>query len=248
MITVELQNQCEFEPIAYISGGKLGDLIHNLSVINENFYKTGRKGILYLEDTNNRFHTGLKNTFNDTYDIISKEQYIKIYKIYEYESYDIDLNYWRKNPGVHYQNFCDTYTQTYNVEWGKHKWIHISEIDYSLCDKVLINIPSERFTNIDYTKFITEYGEDNVLFVCVDTNQHTHFVKRTNLNIQCLHVTTFTDLCIAINSCKLFIGSPSMPLSLANALFKDSIIIKHNVDCKLHDDFNLVFENVKGIL
>ena len=248
-ISLELKNQYEFEPISYISGGKLGDLIHNLSVINENFYKTGRKGILYIENIGDNFHNGLEYTYNDTYEIISKQKYIKTYKIRDDEPFQNDLNYWRKNPGVYYQNFCDTYTQTYNVNWGKHKWLDIPEIDYSLCDKVLINISEERFKNIDYNRLITECGEDNVLFVCVDKNQHTHFVKRTNLNIQCLHVTTFTDLCIAINSCKLFIGSQSMPLALANALFKDSIIITTtNIDCKLHNDFDLVFENVKSIL
>ena len=70
----------------------MGDLIHNLSVINENFYKTGRKGILYIENIGDTFHTGLEYTYNDTYDIISKQKYIKTYKIRDDEAFQIDLN------------------------------------------------------------------------------------------------------------------------------------------------------------
>jgi hypothetical protein len=247
-ISSELQDKYDFEPLTYLSGGKLGDFIQNLSVINENFYKTGKKGILYVGICGDYFQNGLENTYNEINDAISYQRYIKMFKIHENEYYQIDLNCWRKNPGVHHQNFYHTYAQSFNIEWGKHKWIHIPAIDYSLCDKILINTLPERFKDIDYTKFITEYGNDKLIFVCVDTNQYLDFVNRTNIIIPCLHVTTFTNLCIAINSCKLFIGSPSMPLSVANALFKDSIIITHSVDCKLHDDFDLVFENVKQIL
>ena len=39
-----------FEPITYKASGLLGDFIQELSVIAENFYKTGRKGILYLSN------------------------------------------------------------------------------------------------------------------------------------------------------------------------------------------------------
>jgi len=37
-------------PIIYKASGLLGDFILQLSVIAENYYKTGRKGILYISN------------------------------------------------------------------------------------------------------------------------------------------------------------------------------------------------------
>lgn len=68
-------------------------------------------------------------------------------------------------------------------------------------------------------------------------------------------VNNFNELCIAINSCKLFIGTQSMPLALANALFHDSVILldtannrTNNTDFVLHENFNVVFKNVINII
>ena len=38
----------ENKPLKYIASGRLGDVIQFLSIINENFYKFGKKGILYI--------------------------------------------------------------------------------------------------------------------------------------------------------------------------------------------------------
>ena len=40
----------ELPPISYVVGGLFGDFIHCLSIINENFYKFGRKGIIYISE------------------------------------------------------------------------------------------------------------------------------------------------------------------------------------------------------
>lgn len=247
-ITSELKNIHEPKPLTYLSEGKLGDLIHNLSVINEIFYKTGRKGILYISDNHDKFEYGLVNTYNDTKNVISSQRYIKTYKIYENEPFDINLNVWRNNPLSYRQNFYNTYKQTYNIEWGKHKWIKIPLINYALKDKVLINISSQRFKNIDYNEFKTKYGGENLIFICFDKSQYTYFVNKTNMNIKCMQVKNFDELCLAINSCKLFIGSQSMPLALTNSLFIDSIILQNNPNVKLHENFNIVFKNVIDII
>ena len=256
-ITSELKNIHEPKPITYLSGGRLGDLIHNLSVINENFYKTGRKGILYISDNNDKFEFGLQNTYNDTNNIITSQRYIKTYKIHENEPFDINLNDWRMNPLLYIQNFCNTYSQTYNIEWGKHQWIKIPLINYALKDKILINVSITRFKNIDYNQFKTKYGEENLIFICFDKNQYINFINRTKMNIKCMHVKNFNELCVAINSCKLFIGTQSMPLALTNALFHDCIILldyannknnPNNIDLILHENFNIVFKNVIDII
>ena len=122
-IQEDLKNIFEFEPIKYINGGMFGDFIHGLSVINEHFYNTGRKGILYIANGfgGDIFGNGIQNTYNDTYSIINTQNYIKNYKMYNNEPFDINLNNWRKHPLLYSKNLYFLYKQTYNVEWGKHK-------------------------------------------------------------------------------------------------------------------------------
>ena len=58
---------------------------------------------------------------------------------------------------------------------------------------------------------------------------------------------SFYDLCLCINSCKLFIGSQSAPLALANALHKERICGLHNCNIEKNLMLNLyvVFDNIK---
>ena len=44
--------------VIYISGGLLGDFFHQLSIINENYIKTNKKGILYIADIGDTFRSG----------------------------------------------------------------------------------------------------------------------------------------------------------------------------------------------
>ena len=60
----------EILPIKYTSGGRLGDFINQLSVINENYIKTGRKGVLYIGYTGDSFSNKVIGTYKDTYNII----------------------------------------------------------------------------------------------------------------------------------------------------------------------------------
>ena len=54
------------EFIIYYSSGRLGDFIYQLSVINENFLTTGKKGILYISDKPEAFAHGLQKAYEDT--------------------------------------------------------------------------------------------------------------------------------------------------------------------------------------
>jgi len=83
------------KPIRYISGGLLGDFIHQLSVVKEIYDKTGRKGILYISNTarpNEPFTFGLEKVYKDTYPFISVQFYIDSYHIHQNQEYDINLS------------------------------------------------------------------------------------------------------------------------------------------------------------
>jgi hypothetical protein len=235
----DLKNIFEFPSITYVSTGRLGDFIHQLSVINENFYKYGKKGILYISDKpelkGDFFRFGLINTFNDTYEIIKSQKYIQDYKIYNNESFDINLSTWRINPKINCQTWYLTFKETYNVEWGKNKWIN-TIIDENFKNKILINTIQYMFTdNICYEKLYSDHGE-NILFIGMDELQYNFFINKTKIKIPFYNPKNFTNLCIAINSCKLFIGSRSAPLTIAHATFVNQIvgIANHDDNAKIH--------------
>lgn len=60
----------------YLSSGKIGDLIFNLSVINEIYLNSGKKGILYLTNSPEKFHYSLQKAYEDIYKIVKSQEYI----------------------------------------------------------------------------------------------------------------------------------------------------------------------------
>jgi hypothetical protein len=239
----------EFSPITYISGGMFGDFIQSLSVINEQFYETGKKGILYISERGDVFRNGLKNTYNDTYGLMINQKYIKAYKIHNNESYDIDLTIWRDCPNLYKVNWYNLYKETYKVEWGKHPWIYVA-YDEKWKDVILINTTDYRWTNnIDFQLLQTKYP-GKLMYISSDINQYNIFTYKSKINIPFYKFNNFFDLCSAIKSCKLFIGSLSAPLTIAHAVHTDRIIgiCNINEDNKLNSDLNFIWNNVKYVI
>jgi hypothetical protein len=224
-----------------------GDFIQSLSVINENFYLTGKKGNLYISDGygGDVFRNGVQNTYNDTYPVIIKQNYINNYQIYNNEQININLNAWRNNPRLYNQNWYHTYTQTYNIQWGKHKWITTNK-DEKWKDKILINTTDYRWPNYLDFKLLNK-DIKNVLYISSDIKQYEKFVQKTGLNIPYIIVSTFEEICIMISSCKLFIGSLSGPLAIANAVHINRVIgLSNNADANLNIELDKIWPtNVK---
>jgi hypothetical protein len=236
----------EFPYISYISGGAFGDFIQQISVINENFYKTGQKGILYLSRKEHHFFGGFDYTYNDTYTLIKNQRYIHDYKIHDNESFDYNLSVWRTREDIFLNgNWYNTFKQIYNVEWGKHKWIHTT-LDEKYKDIILINTTDYRWpTNINFTDWSNDTS--NILFICSDKKQYDFFINKTSLHINILLINNFNDLCIAINSCKLFIGSQSAPLAIAHATHKDRICgnSPHPCESPLLNGLTEIWNNIR---
>lgn len=217
----------EINSISYLSGGLLGDFIFQLSVIMEKYIETGKKGILYISNKGDGFRFGLENTYNDTYDIIKNLDYIEDYLIYNNENIniDIDLTLWRENKEVDYKNWYVKYSNTYNIEWGKHKWLTCPCLNNEKWkNRVIINTTNYRWPcHIDFEKIYTIFKKE-LIFVSSDINQYNIFKEKTGIELEFCLIKDFNDLCISINSCKLFIGSQSAPLHIAFAFKKDVII------------------------
>jgi len=211
----------DLPPIVYISGGAFGDFINQLGIISENYYKTGRKGILYL--WGDRFRYGPDFTFKDTYDVISTQKFIKEYKKHNNEPYDIDLTSWFIDSRhlLHHTHWYNIFKNAYNLEWGSHPWISVP-IDTKWSDITLINVRQERFgTEVDYSKLA---NKGKLVFIAAEIGDYNYFKQVTHLDVEYYKPLSFTDLCIAINSCKLFVCGISAPLAIANALHKSCVI------------------------
>lgn len=230
-ISESLQNTFSLEPIRYINGGLFGDFIHSLSVINEKYYETGRKGILYISNGHggDRFRLSIEFTFQDTFDIIIKQPYIYSYSIYSEEKYDINLNDWRNLPNLDIEYSYYRYSDTYNIEWAKHKWIAAIKDD-KWKDKVIINTVHYRYPEHLNFQEINDLYSGNIVFITSDKNEYHDFMERTNLfDIPLYILSSFTELCIILSSCKLFIGSYSGLLAVAYSIHTPSII-GYNID------------------
>jgi hypothetical protein len=241
-ISENLRHNFSFPPIKYVAGGLFGDFIHQLSVINEMFYNTGRKGILYLSNEGDAFSFGLENTYADTKEIVCSQPYIEKYELHSGQEIDINLSKWRYTQYLYKGNWNYVFKNTYGVDWGKHKWI-TCPINRNWSDKVLINTSDKRYASSDYDfNVIHEKYGDSVIFLSTtqDHSDFIHFYKKTGINLDVYYVKTFTELCSIINSCKLFVGTLSGPLSISHAtdtrriicdhITKDKAAIQHDAD------------------
>ena len=213
----------EFKPIVYISGGLLGDFVHQLSTINENFLRSGRKGILYMANIGDAFRFGLSRTYEDMVPIVSKQIYIKTYAIYNNERYDVNLSDWRHSKLLYKTSWDKLFLNTYNVQWGINKWINVP-VDDKWKDTILVSTNSYRPTyNIDYEQLFKTHGK-NIKFAMLDPKEYNWFKCNFNIdNTSAYTPLSIYELCVAINSCKLFIGNFSSPLAFAYAMHKKTV-------------------------
>ena len=252
----------ELKPIIYVSGGLLGDFIHQLSIINQTFLKTGRKGILYIANTGFVFRYGLLKTYEDTYQLVAEQSYIKEYKLYyDNEPYDINLSQWRTHPLLFQTSWSTLFYDTYNVTWGIDKWLTVPH-DNTFNDTILITTTSYRPAyNIDFTYICKNYCK-HIKFIDLTDDETEHFKTEFNANdIAFYKPGNLYELCVAINSCKLFIGNMSTPLAIACALHKTSIVglcdtIEQNhqlgldnimPNLTINTDINVVMEKIKSL-
>ena len=213
------------KPIKYLAGGKMGDFILSLSVINEMFYKTGKKGCLYLSNKGDNFSFGLEKSYKDIYDLIISQPYISSFHIYDDHSIliDMDLTLWRQNPLLYNKNWFHIFSNTYNITWGQHKWLSLPILnEYE--NIILISTNPYRFPKFINFKNIHERYNEKIMFITQDIEYYTDFKYKTGLDIPLIHSNNFIEISTIINSCKLFIGNLSCPLTLAFACHKANVV------------------------
>jgi hypothetical protein len=224
-ISNDIKDVFDFEPIPYISGGLLGDFFNQLSVVCENYYKHGRKGILYIANIGDNFAFGLNRAYDDTYQVISKQKYIKEYKIYNDEKVDINLSSWRvKNL---WKNWNIIFNSEYNVDWGKHKWIEHNKTDDKWKNKIIINNSIRPLSKNAITQIKNKIKDevDVCVFVSNEKKYYDDFCLKSNLNIEYYMPIDLDEVVTIMNSCKMsYLGFSSMAV-IANSLHKPHYLI-----------------------
>jgi len=225
-------------PIKYVSGGCLGDFIHQLGIIYEISKKTGRKAILYISNTArfNHFPFGIENTFKDTYKLISSQPNIESYHIHNNEDYDINLSSWVVNQPLYVSNWHQMFLNEYKINWCSEKYLNI-EYDKQYENKIVICHSTRRFNEtIDYHDMIQKLPYKPIFITCLK-EEYEYFKNKTGLELEYIYCDTLYKLYTIINSCKLFIGNLSSPLTIAQALIKPRISLLlpiYNHDDNVH--------------
>ena len=145
---------------------------------------------------------------------------IKEFKIYNNEPVDINLSTWRNNLP---NNFYNIVKNTYNISWGEHKWLNNIGTLHEWKDKIIVNTVNYRFPKKEFFEPLKNIDLSNYIFVSIFNDEYNYFVNNTNINIKYYSPKSLMELCVIINSCKLFIGSLSAPMSIATALHTNCV-------------------------
>ena len=219
--------------INFVSGGQLGDLIHELFVVKNICSKNNFKANLYIVDisynieTCGNFTYDLEKTYNDLYDLIVCQDYINFFGILPkiFNENFINLCIWRnhieatKINNQYSKCWTDILKDTYNLKIENSdftNWLTVNDDDYTK-DKVLIHRSIHRHNPSFDWNFYLDKINDDILFIT--TNEHEWNIfpyKRENIKIY-LKSNIF-DITRAINSCKYFIGNQSSNFAIACSL------------------------------
>lgn len=211
----------EFPTLSYYGNSRLGDVVLCLSICSEMFYKFGRKACVYIDGNN--FKYPLEQTYHDTYPVLSSQVWMHSYKIHKGEHIDIMFEDVGKSPFMDTGSWHEIFKSVWNIEWGSHPWIVVPKRS-ELKDVVFIHSSRNRHhTKTDMRILMQANSNVQFAFLSDTDEEYQEFIMRTGCQIPFYKANSFTELAIAINSCRLFMGNLSMPNALADALHKDRV-------------------------
>jgi hypothetical protein len=239
----------EFSPITYLASGLLGDFIHQLSVVNEKYQLTGRKGIIYMTNTIEPFRWGLERTYEDIRPFLLTQSYIHDVRIHDGTTCDINLSIWRYNMNFMTDSWHSIFKRNYDIEWSKTSWFKIQgNTEYE--NTVFISTSPNRWWEepFDCSMLVSSLGPD-VRFLASEKSNYDHFVSKTGIELPLVNPSNFTEMVSAIQGCKLFIGTLSAPLAIADALHKKRIALQQDDnDGRIASNTNSSFVTCKDSL
>jgi hypothetical protein len=249
--TFELHDRSsyEFTPITYLASGLLGDFIHQLSVINEKYQLTGRKGILYMTNSIEPFRWGIERTHADIRPFLLTQSYIHDLRIHDGTECEINLSKWRWNMNFQTDSWHTIFKRNYDIEWSKTPWFK-TQGNKAYTNTVFISTSPNRWWSEPFncSTLVNKLGPD-VRFLASEKSNYDHFVSKTGIKLPLVIASNFTELVYAIQGCKLFVGTLSAPLAIADALHKKRIALQqHDEDSGIASKTNSSFVTYKNSL
>jgi hypothetical protein len=233
----------EVDPIFYISGGLLGDFIHQLSIVAEHYYTEKRRGVLYISNIGDAFRLGLDKAYRDLKELVESQEYIEAFSIHNNNHIDYNLSQWRSNIVGNWHN---TMSSMYNINWAQHKWLNVTP-DHTYDGKILVNHSLQRWTSTDLTKLFSQFPKEKLIFVSLD-NTYPTFSNKSGIQMNNVCFNSIIELVRAIAASELYIGNYSSPLTFAFALHHPTIIIGGvRADDNLFKDINQKLSFIKHI-
>lgn len=218
----------EFPPVAYVSGGLLGDFIHQLSVVEETFLATGRRGRVYLSRHGDAFGLGLERAYADLSPIVASQDYVESFQIHAGEPFEVNLSGWRQSALLYAADWRRIFADAFEVSWGAHKWLTLPA-DREYEDTILIGLSKNRPPQVDWAFLKRLPGP--ALFVTDNPAERDHWLAATRSDLPIRVLPSLYDLYRAICGCKLFIGNLSAPLAVAMAAHRPCVgLASHSVD------------------
>jgi hypothetical protein len=221
-----------FPPISYIVGGRLGDCILSLSIVNENFLKTGRKGLLLASNRGDIFQFGIQQFINDTLSVLREQPYFHDVQEYTGQNFTIDLTEWRDSPLLFKGSWQLIYSTLYKLPWGRVPWLRVKE-DPQYSNTVFLHSSMKRYSQ-HFETVLKDYP--NCVFLTQNIENYNAFVERYKCpSMPVKVVTSFYEMCQAIQSCKKFICNLTSQYAIANAMFKESCCLLSGMVDDIHN-------------
>ena len=213
----------ELLPITYLASGLLGDFIHQLSIVNEKYRITVRKGIIYMTESLGSFQWGLARTFEYIKPFLLKQNYIYDLRIHDGSTCDINLSIWRYDHHNIY-SWHMIFKRHYDVSWSDTPWFCTQGISKYKNTVFISTSPKRWVTGFNYIKLIIILGPD-IRFLASEKSNYYHFVSLTGIEIPLVLAPSFTEMVDAIQGCSLFVSTLSTPLAIADALHKKRLAL-----------------------
>ena len=218
-------------PIIYLASGLLGDFIHQLSIVNEKYRITGRKGIIYMTESLEPFQWGLARTYEDIKPFLLKQNYIYDLRIHDGCECDINLSTWRYDPDIY--SWHTIFKRHYDVSWSDTPWFCTQGMSKYKNTVFISTSPKRWVTEFNYIKLIIILGPD-IRFLASEISNYYHFVSLTGIEIPLVLAPSFTEMVDAIQGCSLFVSTLSTPLAIADALHKKRLAL---LECNTIDGY-----------
>jgi len=190
----------------------------------------------------------LNKTHQDTYRLISEQKYIKEYSIFNNQAHDINLSIWRNSNLLWNSNWYNIFSNTYNINWGKNKWLDVP-IDNAWNDTILFSTtfyrPIKTLHDVHFEELFLKYGR-RIKFMDLDPEQTRIFNnKYGRFAIDIFKPSNLYETVVAINSCKIFIAGLSSPLAIAYCLHKKCVVgLSNGPDDAHHHGLEKIMTNI----